>query len=118
MIQLTTFALVSILFAIICGSVLTYVGMTNIRSGTKALAQVRSMGQQGAWHKQTAILFGINNIVFALLIVFVVLLGVVIDHTAKNVLIALIVITLLTSIVLVARCVSTAMQSLKSLHNR
>ena len=118
MIQLTTFALVSILFAIICGCVLTYVGMTSIRSGTRALAQARSAGQQGAWHRQMAVLFGINNIVFALLIVFVVLLGVVVDRTAKYVLIALIVVTLLTSIVLVVRCISAAMQSVKSLRNR
>ena len=36
MIQLTTFALVSIIFAVVCGSVLAYIGMTSIRSGTKA----------------------------------------------------------------------------------
>ncbi len=118
MIQLTTFALVSILFAIICGSVLVYVGMTNIRSGTQALAQTRSAGQQGVWHKQTSILFGLNNIIFALLIVLVVLLGVVADRSVKYILIALIVVTLLTSIVLVVRCITAALQSVKSLRNR
>jgi threonine/homoserine/homoserine lactone efflux protein len=117
MIQLTSFALVSILFAIICGSVLVYVGMTNIRSGTQALAQTRSAGQQGVWHKQTSILFGLNNIVFALLIVLVVLLGVVTDRSMKYVLIALIVVALLTSIVLVVRCIAAALQSVKSLRN-
>ena len=118
MVQLTTFALVSILFAVIFGSVLVYVGMTSIRSGTQTLAQIRSTGQQGVWHKQTAILFGLNNIVFALLVVLVVLLGVVVDHTVKYILIALIVVTLLTSIVLVVRCINAALQSVKSLRNR
>ncbi len=118
MIQLTTFALVSILFAIIFGAVLVYVGMTNIRSGTQALAQTRSMEPQGVWHKQTAILFGLNNIVFALLVVLVVLLGVVADRTMKYILIALIAVTLLASIVLVVRCISAALQSVKSLRNR
>lgn len=118
MVQITTFALVSILFGVIFGSVLVYVGMTSIRSGMQALAQTRSVGQQGVWHKQTAILFGLNNIVFALLVVLVVLLGVVADPTVKYVLIALIVVTLLTSIILVVRCINAALQSVKSLRNR
>lgn len=118
MIQLTSYGLVSILFAVICGSILVYVGMTNIRSGTQALAQSRSTGQQGVWHRQMSILFGINNIVFALLLVLVVLLVVVVDRTAKYVLIALIAVTLLTSIVLVVRCIGAAMQNVRSLRNR
>ncbi len=118
MIQLTTFALAGILFAVVCGSVLVYVGMTSIRSGTQALAQARSKGQQSPWHKQTAVLFGINNIIFAFLIILVVLLGMLVDRTAKYVLIALIVVTLLISIALVVRCISAAMQSVKSLRNR
>jgi hypothetical protein len=117
MIQLTTFALASILFAVICGSVLVYVGMASIRSGTQALVQARSAGQQGVWHKQTAILFGLNNIIFALLVVLVVLLGLMAERTAKYILITLIVITLLTSIALVVRCISAALQSVKSQRN-
>ncbi|GAC1369637.1 MAG: hypothetical protein NVS2B12_25450 [Ktedonobacteraceae bacterium] len=118
MIQLNNFALVSIFFAFICGAVLTYVGIANIRVGQRALAQAQIAGQQAVWHKQTSVLFGINNIVFAFLIIVVVLLGIVVDHTAKYVLIALVIITLLASIVLVIRCISVALQTVKSLHNR
>ncbi len=116
--MLNNLALVGIFFAIIGGAVLIYVGITNIRSGQRALAQARVVGQQAVWHKQIAILFGINNIVFALLIILVVSLSLVVDHSAKYALVVLIIVTLLISIGLVIRCISTAMQNVNSLHKR
>jgi threonine/homoserine/homoserine lactone efflux protein len=118
MFQLNNFAFVSIFFALICGSVLIYVGFINIRSGKQALLQARVAGQPAVWHKQTLLLFGLNNIVFALLIILVVLLSIVVNPTAKYALVVLIVVTLLISIVLVIRCISAALQSVKNLHKR
>ncbi len=118
MFQLNNFAFVSIFFVIICGSVLIYVGVINIRSGQHALLQARAAGQPAVWHKQTIVLFGINNIVFAFLIILVVLLSIVVDSTVKTVLLVLIAVTLLTSIALVIRCISAALQSVKTLQKR
>ncbi len=116
--MLNNLALVGIFFAIICDAVLIYIGITNIRSGQRALDQARVAGQQVVWHKHIAILFGINNIVFALLIALVVVLSIVVDHIAKSVLVVLIIVTLLISIALVIRCISAAMQNVNSLHKR
>ncbi len=114
MVPLNNIALVGIFFAGIFAAILIYVGVLGIQNGRRALARLRIVGEQVVWHRQTAILFGINNIVFALLIVFVVLLSMFADRTLRYIMIALVVLTLLSSILLVVRCISVAMQTVNS----
>lgn len=107
--------LAGIIFAAICAVLLIAVGVTNIRSGRKALARARSEGQGAVWHKQVSILFGLNNIVFAGLLIMITLLIMIANPGVKYAIIALIALLFLMSIVLVVRCVSSALQTSRNL---
>lgn len=115
MVELGVAALAGIIFAAVCVAVLVVVGILSIRSGRKALTRVRAAGKSVAWHQQILILFGLNNIVFAALLALVVLLTVLIDRSTKLVVIALLALLIVVSIVLVARCVMTIMQTSRDL---
>ena len=115
MIALGVAALAGIIFAGVCVAVLVVVGIMNIRSGRKALARARAAGKSVAWHQQVLILFGLNNIVFAVLLALVVLLTVVVSRSTKLVIIALLALLFLISIVLVVRCIMSVMQTSRDL---
>ncbi|GCE04987.1 hypothetical protein [Dictyobacter aurantiacus] len=115
MIELGVAALAGIVFAAICVAVLIVVGIMNIRAGRKALARARAEGKSIAWHRQVLILFGLNNIVFAALLALVVLLAVLLDRSAKLVIIGLLAVLFVVSIVLVVRCVMSVMQASREL---
>ncbi|GER87959.1 hypothetical protein KDW_21210 [Dictyobacter vulcani] len=110
--------LAGIIFAAICAVLLIAVGVMNIRSGRKALERSRSEGQVVAWHKQVLMLFGLNNIVFACLLVLLTLLIMIANPGVKYAIIALIALLFLASIVLVASCVSSALQTSRNLVSR
>ena len=113
--EISVSVLAGIIFAAICAVLLIAVGVMNIRSGRKALERSRSEGQVVAWHKQVLILFGLNNIVFAGLLVLLTLLIMIANPGVKYTIIALIALLFLASIVLVARCVSSALQTSRNL---
>ena len=113
--QLSIFALVGIIFAVMVIVVLIAVSINNLRKGQLALRRAHSVDQPAVWHKQLSILFGVNNLVFAGLIFFVLLLALVTDRTWKYIFIALIALFLVCSIILVMRCVFTALQTSRDL---
>jgi hypothetical protein len=63
------------------------------------------------WHRQLAFVFGLNNIVFAVLVAAIALLMLATERTLKYIAVALIALLLLTSMVLVVRCVLVALQT-------
>jgi hypothetical protein len=109
--QLDTFALVSTIIGIILIVVLVAVSIVNLRTGRQALERARSAGQPIVWHKQLSILFALNNLVFACLILLIILLMLVADHTMKYIFVALIALFLVVSVFLVVRCIMAALQA-------
>jgi hypothetical protein len=103
-------ALIGIIFGAICAAVLVAIGIATIRSGRVSLTRVRAAGQEVAWHKQVAILFGICNIVFAGILIMVMLLLVTVISTIKIIIFVLLGILLVISVVLVVRCIAAALQ--------
>ncbi|GCF09252.1 hypothetical protein [Dictyobacter arantiisoli] len=108
---LSVASLAGIIFLGICAVVLGAFGIRSIRSGRKALARARIVGSGAVWHKQISILFGLNNLVFAGLVILVMLLMLLTVHIIKMVLIALIILLLVVSVVLVVRCLMSALQA-------
>lgn len=101
--NLDTFTLALIIGMALGALALTFFGVTNIRAGLRGAVQ-----QQSAlgWHRLPQVLLGINNIVFALLLVFLILLQFPVDQPAlRYTLLALVLITFAVSIVLVVRAI-------------
>jgi hypothetical protein len=102
-------ALIGIIFGAICAAVLVAIGIATIRSGRTALTRVRATGQEVAWHKQVAILFGICNIVFAGILIMIMLLTLTVISTIKIIIFVILGILLVISVVLVVRCIAAAL---------
>ncbi|GCE26636.1 hypothetical protein KDA_21200 [Dictyobacter alpinus] len=115
MIELSVPVLAGIIFAAICAILLLAVGVINIRSGRKALDRLRSEGRTVVWHKQVLILFGLNNIVFAAMLILITLLVILASPGVRYIIIALIALLLLISVFLVIRCVTSALQTSRDL---
>jgi hypothetical protein len=110
--------LAGMLFLLIIAAGLLVVGFINIRSGLRSLSSATLPGQNTLWHRQPAILFGCNNLLFALLLVWGAGLFLFVDHTVRFVLLGLIVLTFLFSIVLVVRTITHASLTAKDLRAR
>jgi|SRR5204863_2248443 hypothetical protein len=102
-----------IIFLGICACGLALFGISNIRSGLRGGSQEHVMKVTAAWHKQPKVLFGINNIVFALILVLVLLLILLASQTAQYIMVGLIVSTLIVSIVLVILTMRAAIGALQ-----
>lgn len=94
------------------------VGIATMRAGIKALPNASSVGQEPVWYKHPKILFGLNNIVFAVLLCLVLLLGIVTSTTAKLILVILLIITFLLSLFLVIRSVLALLRAAKKLREQ
>lgn len=94
-----------------CG--LALLGISNIRSGLRGGSQEHVMHVTYSWHKQPKVLFGINNIVFSLILVFVLLLILLTSQTAQYIVIGLIVSTLAVSVILVVLTMRAAIGALQ-----
>ena len=66
-----------------------------------------------SWHKQPKVLFGINNIVFSLILVFALLLILLTSQTAQYIVIGLIVSTLAISVILVVLTMKAAIGAIQ-----
>jgi|SRR2546421_7859409 len=102
-----------IIFLGICACGLALFGNSNIRSGLRRGSQEHVMKVTAAWYKQPKVLFGINNIIFALILVLVLLLIVLASQTARYVVVGLIVFTLVISSVLVVLTMRAAISALQ-----
>ena len=107
---LSVASLAGVIFLAIGAVVLAAFGIRSIRAGQKALARARIADPGAVWHKQISILFGLNNLVFAALVVLVMLLILIVFHPIRMVLIGLIVLLLVVSVILVGRCLTSALQ--------
>src|SRR5260370_11134964 len=94
------------------------VGIYNIRTGLENLSNAEALGLEPLWHKQPGILFGINNIAFAILVCLVSLLSTVQNSTTRLVILGLSGVMLITSVFLVARTISMALRASKNLRNK
>jgi len=110
-------ALAGIIFLALLVPALVAVGIYNIRTGLRVLPNAEEAGQEGVWHKQTNILFGINNIVFALLLLLLLVLSLV-PAAFKLAVGILIFITIALSIFLVARSMVFALRASRKLAQR
>lgn len=113
MVSINAGLLALIIFLGVCACGLTLFGISNIRSGLRGGSQEHVMNVSTAWHKQPKVLFGINNIVFALILVFVLLLTLLANQKAVYIVIGLIVFTLVVSIVLVVLTIKAALGALQ-----
>ena len=95
--------------------VLLAVGIFSIRSGLKGLPSAASLGLEPVWYKQPKVLFGINNIVFAILLGLIVLLSIAPDPIIKTTLLISISITLIISISLVISSILVSLRAAKKL---
>jgi hypothetical protein len=87
----------ALLFLLGAGAIaLILVGVANLRSGRRGLPPDLVL----AWHQQPRTLFGINNIVFACLLIFILLLILLSAPALRPILIALVALMFLTSLVL------------------
>jgi len=102
-----------IIFLGICACGLALFGISNIRSGLRGGSQEHLMKVTAVWYKQPKVLFGINNIIFALILVLVLLLILLAGQTARYVVVGLIVLTLVISSVLVVLTMRAAMGALQ-----
>lgn len=102
-----------IIFLGICACGLALFGISTIRSGLRGGSRQDVMNVSIAWHKQPKVLFGINNIVFALLLVCVLLLMILTSQTAVYIVVGLIVLTLIISIVLVVLTMKAAIGAMQ-----
>jgi uncharacterized membrane protein len=104
--------LVGLIFVFIVIAGLLVLGGVSIRKGSQELARQRMTDAANAvWHRQLAFVFGLNNIVFAVLVAAIALLMLATERTLKYIAVALIALLLLTSMVLVVRCVLVALQT-------
>jgi hypothetical protein len=94
-----------------CG--LALLGISNIRAGLRGGSQEHVMQVTASWHQQPKVLFGINNIVFSLILVFVLLLILLTSQTAQYIVIGLIVSTLTVSVILVILTMRAAIGALQ-----
>ncbi len=94
--------------------ILLAVGLVNIRLGQQAMTQTRTRGIEGKWHQQPRILFGINNMVFALLLLCVLLLTLFTSPTVRLALILLAVLTFFASLILVVRNVLSSLRTINT----
>jgi hypothetical protein len=106
--------LAGIIFLALLVLALVAVGIYNIRSGLKVLPNAEEVGQEPVWHKQTTILFGINNMVFALLLLLLLLLTIA-PGSFKTGVVILIFITIALSILLVARSIFFALRAARKI---
>jgi len=113
MVSINGSLLALIIFLGICGCGLALLGISNIRSGLRGGSQEHVMKVTAVWHKQPKVLFGINNIVFALILALVLLLILLTDQTAQHIVVGLIVCTLVVSIVLVILTMRAAISAVQ-----
>lgn len=92
--------------------VLLGVGIYNIRTGSKT----QPGGLVVAWHRKPAILFGISNIIFALLMLLVSLL--IFLPALRIVFLILIALAFLASILLVIRTIMASVELTRRLKER
>ena len=109
--------LAGLIFLALLVPTLVAVGIYNIRAGLRALPNAEAIGQEPIWHKQTSILFGINNLVFAFLLLLLVVLSLV-PGPFKLAVGVLIGIGVVMSIVLVARSMVFALRASRILAQR
>ena len=102
-----------IIFLGICACGLALFGISNIRSGLRGGSQEHVMKVTAVWYKQPKVLLGINNIIFALILVLVLLLILLAGQTARYIVVGLIVFTLVISIVLVVLTMRAAIGALQ-----
>ncbi len=115
MVSISGGLLALIIFLGLCACGLALFGIANIRSGLRGGSRENVMNVTAVWHKQPKVLFGINNIVFALIIVFLLLLALLASQTARYIVIGLIVFTLVVSIVLVVFTMKAAISAVHHL---
>lgn len=106
--------LAGIIFLALLAPALVAVGIYNIRGGLRVLPNAEASGQEPVWHKQTNILFGINNMVFAVLLLLLLILSLV-PASLKPVVGVLIFITVALSIFLVVRSMFFALRASRKL---
>ncbi len=118
MAQMTVTSLLSSVFLVCICCVLIIVGVLNIRSGARDRARTAASEHALVWHKQPLILFGTNNLLFALLLFWAACLIIVSSPTVRYVLIGLIIGTLILSILLIIRMVTYASQASRRLREQ
>jgi hypothetical protein len=118
MTNINVVSLVSVVFLTLLVLVLMMVGIYNISQGIKALPRAEEQGQEPVWHKQLSILFGINNVVFAFLLLFGGGLFIVTERIVKYVLAGLVVFALIVSILLVVRTIKYSLLASQKLQQR
>jgi hypothetical protein len=104
-------AFIGLFFVLIVALVLGSVGIFAMRSGALRMRELRVIGQNVAWHQQTLFLFGLNNIVFAFLAVFIIGIILFTNQTVRTVCIVLVVATLCISFVVLVRLILVSLQS-------
>ena len=113
MVSINGSLLALIIFLGICACGLALFGISSIRSGLRGGSQEHVMKVTAVWHKQPKVLFGINNIVFALILVLVLLLILLTAQTVVYIVVGLIVFTLVVSIVLVVLTMRAAISAVQ-----
>jgi hypothetical protein len=115
MVSISGGLLALIIFLGLCACGLALFGISNIRSGLRGGSRENVMNVTAVWHKQPKVLFGINNIVFSLILFLLLLLVLLASQTARYIVIGLIVFTLVVSIVLVVFTMKAAIGALQHL---
>ncbi len=93
--------------------VLLILGFSNIHSSLHKDSQEQVMQVAAPWHKQPKVLFGVNNVVLALLLFLLLLLVTLASQIAQLIVAGLVVLTLVLSITLVVLTIKAAMSASK-----
>ncbi len=96
-------AFIGLFFLLVVALVLLSVGIFTLRLGRQSLEKQRRKDRNMVWHRHALFLFGINNIVFAFLPVFIIGIILFTDRTLRMICIALIVVALVVSFTLLGR---------------
>ncbi len=102
-----------IIFLGIGSCVLLLLGFSNIHASLHEDSQEQVMQVTVPWHKQPKVLFGVNNVVFALLLFLLLLLVTLASQIAQLIVAGLVVLALAFSITLVVLTIKAAMSASK-----
>jgi hypothetical protein len=104
-------AFIGLFLVLVVALVLVSVGIFAMRSGALRMRELQVIGQSVAWHRQTLFLFGLNNIVFAFLAVFIIGIILFTNQTVRTICIVLVIATLCLSFVVLVRLILVSLQS-------
>jgi hypothetical protein len=120
MATLDTGLLALIIFLILCICGLFFIGVYSIRRGLSSTGQIPAGSESipPRWHEQPKVLFGLNNITFALLLLGILFLSLFTSPTIHYVLFGFIGLLLIVSITLVVRTMRASLAMVRQLQTK